>query len=87
MFAASGGRVVLQGEKESRPTLALALIPGHALGHAGGEAQQTQRAMSLVLHRISGIGSPRGLSVSRAVYFGVFEIVLASSEFSRTGGS
>ena len=30
------------------------------LGHERGEAQQTQLAMSLVLHRIHGIGSPRG---------------------------
>ena len=35
-----------------------AIIRGE-IPHGRGEAQQTQLAMSLVLHRIRGIGSPR----------------------------
>ena len=41
-------------------------------GQPRGEAQQTQRAMSFVLHRTPGIGAPRVLSDFRAVSFDAF---------------
>ena len=40
-------------------SLGLVAVASVNLGGSGGEAQQTQLAMSLVLHRIPGTGSPR----------------------------